>query len=469
MRTEVDRCLAAIARALPSDRVITERDVCEAHARDESEAEGAIPDAVVRASDAHDVAVVLREASAHGVPVTPRGGGTGRTGGAVPVRGGIVIASDRMREIVAIERADGVAIVEPGLVTADLHAALAREGLFWGPDPNSAEQCTIGGNVAENAGGPRSFKHGVTRDWVLGLEVVTGDGTILEVGRRTRKGVTGYDLTSLLVGSEGTLGFVTRAVLRVAPAPEKVITVLAFLPSEAAIAPAITAALDAKVQPRCVELLDEATLEVLRGAASPIAIPEAARALLVVELEGAEELLERDLGRLGDALATVSPFDPLVAVEAGERERFWRVRREMSRALRRSARWKLSEDVVVPRSGIAELIARCRAIAERRGIRMPAYGHAGDGNLHVNLLWDAPEQEPEVHAAIRELFEATIALGGTLSGEHGIGVLKAPYLTLEQSPELIALQRRVKESFDPRGVLNPGKIFPDASARHRAC
>ncbi|MDQ3036928.1 MAG: FAD-binding protein [Myxococcota bacterium] len=470
MRADVDRCVAAIARALPDDRVITDRDVCAAHARDESEAEGAMPDAVVRARDARDVAVVLREASAHGVPVTPRGGGTGRTGGAVPVHGGIVIASDRMREVIAIERVDGIAIVEPGLITGELHGVLEREGLFWGPDPNSWDACTIGGNVAENAGGPRSFKHGVTRDWVLGLEIVTGDGTILELGRRTKKGVTGYDLTSLLVGSEGTLGFVTRAVLRVTPSPEKVITVMAFLDREAAIAPAIAAALDARVTPRCIELLDDATLAVLRAdpGSAAIAIPEAARALLVIELEGGAESLDRDLARLGDALATVSPFDPLVAVEAGERERFWRVRREMSRALRRSARSKLSEDVVVPRSRIAELIATCRAIAEQRGIRMPAYGHAGDGNLHVNLLWDRDEQEANVHAAIRDLFEATIALGGTLSGEHGIGVLKAPYLSIEQSPELIALQRRVKSQFDPRGVLNPGKIFV-ADPPHRGC
>lgn len=464
---EVDRCLAAIARALPSDGVITDVDVRAAHARDESEAEGSMPDAVVRARDATEVSVVLREASSHGVPVTPRGGGTGRTGGAVPMLGGIVLASDHMRDVNAIERVDGIAIVQPGVITGALHAAVEAEGLFWGPDPNSWDQCTIGGNIAENASGPRCFKHGPTRDWVLGLEVVTGDGNILQLGRRTKKGVTGYDLTSLVVGSEGTLGFVTRATLRLTNAPEKVITVMAFLADEAAIAPAITAALDARVTPRCIELLDDATLGVLRGA-SPIAIPEAARALLVIELEGSEESLDRDLARLGDALATISPFDPLVAVEPGERERFWRVRREMSRALRRSARSKLSEDVVVPRSRIAELIARCREIAERRGIRMPAYGHAGDGNLHVNLLWDRDEQAPDVQAAIRELFETTIALGGTLSGEHGIGVLKAPYLALEQSPELIALQRRVKDAFDPRGVLNPGKIFP-ASSHHGAC
>lgn len=459
MRLEVDRCLAEIARALPDGRVTTDLGVREAHARDESEAEGAIPDAVVRARGAAEVSVVMREASERGVPVTPRGAGTGRTGGAVPVRGGIVLACEGMRDVLEIDRTDGVAVVEPGLVTGALYEAVEREGLFWGPDPSSWEQCTIGGNVAENAAGPRAFKHGATRDWVLGLEAVTGDGTILPLGRRTRKGVTGYDLTSLVVGSEGTLAIVTRAVLRLAPLAERVVTVLAFLDREEAIAPAVSAALSARVVPRCIELLDAETLAILRARESSIAIPAEARALLVIELEGAGEAIEHDLARLGDALVSVSPFDPQVAIEPGERERFWRVRRDMSRALRRSAGFKLSEDVVVPRSRLAELIATCRVIAARRGIRMPAYGHAGDGNLHVNLLWDAPEQEPAVHEAIRELFEATVALGGTLSGEHGIGVLKAPYLPLEQPPQLIALQRRVKDVFDPRGVLNPGKIF----------
>ncbi|AKF09501.1 FAD-binding oxidoreductase [Sandaracinus amylolyticus] len=466
MRANVDRCLAAIARALPDDRVITDADVCAAHARDESEAVGAIPDAVIRARGAQEIAVVMREASAHGVPVTPRGAGTGRTGGAVPVRGGIVLACDRMRDIVEIDRVDSLAVVEPGLVTGALYEAVEREGLFWGPDPNSWEQCTIGGNVAENAAGPRAFKHGSTRDWVLGLEVVTAEGTILPLGRRTKKGVTGYDLTSLIVGSEGTLAFVTRAVLRLAPLAERVITVLAFLDREDAIAPAVSAALSARVVPRCIELLDAETLAILRAGASAIAIPEAAKALLVIELEGTSETVESELARLGDALVSVSPFDPLVATETSERERFWRVRRDMSRALRRSAGFKLSEDVVVPRRRLAELITTCREIAARRGIRMPAYGHAGDGNLHVNLLWDHAEQEPAVQQAIRELFETTIALGGTLSGEHGIGVLKAPYLPLEQPEPLIALQRRVKDVFDPRGVLNPGKIFPGDGHRH---
>jgi glycolate oxidase len=426
-----------------------------------------MPDAVVRARDAADVALTMRAASERGVPVTPRGAGTGKVGGAVPARGGIVLSLDRMRAIHEIDRLDGVAVVDPGVITGELHAAAERERLFFGPDPNSWEQCTIGGNVATNASGPRSFKYGATRDWVLGLDIVTGDGTAMSIGRRTSKGVVGYDLPSLIVGSEGTLAIVTRATLRLAALPERVIAVLALLPDESAIAPAIAAAIDARVTPRSIELLDGATLDVVRGA-STIPIPDAARALLVLELDGRADAVERDAIALGEAIAALSPFDVLIAQSASERERFWSVRRDMSRALRRSARFKASEDVVVPRSRIAELLARCRAISGEHGIRMPAYGHAGDGNLHVNLLWDREDQRAAVDLAIRALFEAATSLGGTLSGEHGIGLAKAPYLALALAAETRALQLRIKDAFDPRRVLNPGKIFA-GDAGHRAC
>jgi glycolate oxidase len=463
---DVDRCLAAIARTIADDCVITDPDVRAAHARDESELEGTMPDAVIRPRNARDVAVVVREAAAHRVPVTARGAGTGKAGGAVPLRGGIVLATDRLRAIAGIEREDGIAIVEPGVTTGALHAAVEAEGYFWAPDPNSLEQCTIGGNVACNASGPRSFKYGATREWVVGLEIVTGEGAATFVGRRTRKGASGYDLASLIVGSEGTLAIVTRAFLRLEPAPERVITLLVWLPSVAAVAPAIAAVLARRIVPRCVELLDDETLALMR-AGSLIAAPAEARALLVVELdareaEGGLAQLEREALAIGEALASLTPFDPLVADSTPSRERFWAIRREMSRTLRRSARFKRSEDVIVPRSRIGELIARCRQIAERHGIRMPAYGHAGDGNLHINLLWDDPAQAEAVDRATGELFEAAVALGGSVSGEHGVGALKARWLPLEHSPERLALQRAIKSVFDPCGILNPGKVLSGA-------
>ncbi len=466
MEGAVERCLVALSRALPDDRVLTDRDVCESHARDESEAEGSMPSAVIRARGAQDVVAVLTAAGAHGVPVTPRGAGTGRTGGAVPMRGGLVLACDRMRGDIDIDVRNGTAVVGPGVVTRDVHDAVEAEGLFWGPDPNSWAECTVGGNIAENAGGPRTFKYGATRDWVLGLEIVTGEGTRMDVGRRTRKGVTGYDLTSLVVGSEGTLAVVTRATLRLVPNPEAIVTMLVWLPEVASVPRAIDAVLALRVVPRCVEMLDDQTLDILR-AASSLTVPAGARALLVLELDGTERAVAEDLERVGNALSAWTSFEVGVATVRADRERFWSVRRDMSRALRRQARWKISEDVVVPRTQLPALIDRCRLLSERHGIRMPAYGHAGDGNLHVNLLWDEPSQRPAVDAATAELFASAIELGGTLSGEHGIGALKAPFLGLEQSAAVIEAQRRIKDTFDPKGILNPGKIFP--ATGHGGC
>ncbi|MBX3271440.1 MAG: FAD-binding protein [Sandaracinaceae bacterium] len=459
------KALSALDRALPSGSVITDPDVRAAYARDESEAEPVVPDAVVRVRSTDEVARAMRVASAHGVPVTARAGGTGRTGGAVPARGGWVMAFERFDGIDEISPDDLLAVVRPGTILGDVHAAVEAEGLFYPPDPNSAASCTIGGNVAENAGGPRAFKYGVTRDWVLGLEVVLADGRVLSLGRRTTKGVTGYDLTALVVGSEGTLALVTRATLRLMRRPEAVRTLAVHLADEAAIAAAVRASLTAGIVPRCVEVLDATTLDLLRGAGVPA--PAGSRALCVVEVDGEARRADEDVERLGNALADAGALEVLVAKHEGDRERLWAARRELSRTLRTLSRHKLSEDVVVPRSRLAALLARCREISEHRAVRMPSYGHAGDGNLHVNLLWDTPDERPRVVLAIRDLFEAVVALGGTLSGEHGIGALKAPYLPLEQSDALIDVQRALKATLDPQGILNPDKIFPRAG--HGGC
>lgn len=461
-----DRALIELAARLPSDAVLTERDVREAHARDESEATPVVPEAVVRVRSTREVSAVLEIAHRHDIPVTARGGATSRTGAAVPSPGGWVLALERFDAIVDVDADDMVAVVEPGAITGRIHDTVEQSGLFYGPDPNSLASCTIGGNIAANAGGPRALKYGVTRDWVRGLEVVLADGTVLTLGGRTHKSATGYDLKSLVVGSEGTLAVVTRATLRLVPRPEALRTLMAFVGSEAQIAPAMRACLAARVVPRCAELLDAETLAVLREKGTT-PVPSDARALLLIELDGEETSVDRDMERLGAALDEAGAIEVLVAKHAGDRERLWAVRREMSRALRRRAANKLSEDVVVPRGKLGALIARCRAIGEAHGVRMPAYGHAGDGNLHVNFLWDHPDERPRVDAAIEDLFRAVVELGGSLSGEHGIGIAKAPDLPLEQPVALIELQRRIKAELDPKGILNPGKIF--GTGGHRAC
>jgi glycolate oxidase len=461
--------LIEIERSLGSGAVVTDREVLESYSRDESEAAPHMPDAVVRAQRTQDVVAVMRAASRYQVPVTPRAGGTGRTGGAVPVAGGIVLAFERCNRIKGIEVDDLVAVAEPGVITGQFHAAVEERGLFYPPDPNSLSSCALGGNVAENAGGPRALRYGPTRDYVLGLELVTAGGELLRLGKRTVKGVTGYDLTSLIVGSEGTLGVITEITFKLLPKPEGVATLLALLPDLPAAGRAVGSVLRLGVLPRCLELLDDITLDLVRKQAA-LPFDERARALLLVELDGPQVALERLVELCGNALTEAGALEVLAARHSGERERLWAARRELSHALRKVAKHKIAEDVVVPRSRIPDLIDRCRRISDRSGILMPAYGHAGDGNIHVNFLWNDDSERPQVDAAVDAMFRETIALGGTLSGEHGIGIVKAPYLPLEQSPELIALQERVKALFDPQGILNPGKIFPDQVRRfHGAC
>jgi glycolate oxidase len=444
--------------------VLTRADAGAPYATDDSDVAGRFPDAVVLAASADDVAVTLAVAESCEVPVTPRAGGTGRTGGAVPVAGGIVLATHALARIKEIDRENLVAVVEPGVVTGELHAAVEREGLFYAPDPNSLESCRVGGNLAENAGGPRAFKYGVTRDWVLGLEACLVGGRVVRTGKRTVKGVTGYDVTALLVGSEGTLAVFTEATLRLVPKPPAVSTALALFADVRAAAGAVRAIVAAGIVPRCLEMLDAATLDAVRAAG--VAVDARAGAMLLVEVDG--EGAEATLLRVGEAaLASPGAVDVVVAQDGVQRDRLWAARRMLSKATRRLARHKLSEDVVVPRTRIADLLDRVDAIGVETGVRHLAYGHAGDGNLHVNFLWNDDAERPAVDRAITALMRATVELGGTLSGEHGIGVSKLPYLRLEQSEDLIDLQRDIKHAFDPKGLLNPGKIFP--AGGHRAC
>jgi len=461
------RAVLTLSRALGESVVRDDPAVCEAAAHDESEAPWVVPAAVVEARSADDVAAVLRVCHDEGVAVFPRGAGTGRVGGATVTVPGIVLDTTRLNTLDELNPQDALAVVGPGLVTGAFHAAAEAEGMFYPPDPQSAQWCTLGGNLATNAGGPRAFKYGVTRDWVLGLEAILPGGTHVAMGRRTRKGVTGYDLTALLVGSEGTLAVITRATLRLVALPTAVVGVWARFSSVLAAGAAVVELARRGLRPRCVELLDGVCCAVLDAAVAGLGL-DGAGALLLLECDGYDP---RAVSAEAEAVAAVcvaaGAEGVSLAEEADAREALWAARRVMSRALRARARWKLSEDVVVPVTAVPRLLEAVQTIAETERLTLPTYGHAGDGNLHVNLLWDHPDEAPRVERAIASLFRATLSLGGTLSGEHGIGVLKAPFLPWEQSSALIALQRSVKASFDPRGVLNPGKIFGATS--HRGC
>jgi glycolate oxidase len=454
----LEKARSLLERALGPSKVLVDRDACAAYAGDESEQEAVVPDAVVLARSADDIAAALAAASEAGVPITPRAAGSGKSGGCVPVAGGIVLATHGMSSIVEIDRAELVAVVEPGVLLADLHAAVEAEGLFYPPDPNSVKICALGGNIAENASGPRCFKYGPTRDYVLGLDVVTMSGARLATGKRTVKGVAGYDVTSLLVGSEGTLAVTTRATLKLVPKPEMVATLLALFDDVDGCGAAVGALVAARLRPRCIELLDASTLAAVRARGVPV--DARAGAMLLLEVDGAGSACEAEMERVGQVCAESGALDVLAAQDAAQRERLWEARRMLSVATRAMAKYKISEDVVVPRPRLPDLLRAIQSIAQSTGIRMLSYGHAGDGNLHVNLLWDDPELAPRVEEALGRLFRAVLSLRGTLSGEHGIGSSKAEYLALEQSEELIELQRRLKAVFDPQGLLNPFKIFP---------
>ena len=464
-RGAVDKAVRELDRRLGPSKVDTSDAGRQAFSRDDSAAIGRLPDAVVLAGGRDDVATALAVCEAAGVPVTPRAAGTGRTGGAVPVAGGIVLATHGMNAIVDVDRDDLVAVVGPGVIAADLHAAVEAEGLFYPPDPNSLATCMIGGNVAENAGGPRAFKYGVTREYVLGLEVCLMGGRVLRTGRRTVKGVTGYDVTSLLVGSEGTLGVFTEVTLKLVHAPTEIATVLALYPGVRAAAAAVQRVIARGLVPRCLELMDEWTLEAVRR--QGVAVDARARAMLLVEVDARNAALDGTLEVLGETLEEGGDaIDVVAAQDAAQRARLWEARRMLSMATRKLARHKLSEDVVVPRSKLVQLLDEAARICEAEAVRHLTYGHAGDGNMHVNFLWDDESERPAVDRAIDGLMRATVRLGGTLSGEHGIGVSKAAYLPIEQTTELIALQQDLKRAFDPSGLLNPGKIFPTG---HTSC
>ncbi len=459
-----EKAARLLDRALGPSKVLSDRSSRERFAGDESEAPATVPDLVVLAEVPADIEAALRVAREAEVPITPRAGGTGRTGGAVPVAGGIVLCTLGMNRIKEIDRREGIAVVEPGVILGDLHDAVEKEGWFYPPDPNSVVGCALGGNVAENAGGPRAFKYGVTRDYVLGVEAMPIGGGRLQVGRRTRKGVTGYDVTGLLVGSEGTLAVFGDITLKLVPKPESVMTLLALFADVRDAGGAVEAIIANGLMPRCIELLDDATLAAMRAAGN--AINPRAGAMLLIEVDGDEDATLRQAQRVADS-CEAQALDVVVAQDAAQRDRLWAARRKMSPAVRRMAKHKLSEDVVVPRQRIGDLLDRVRATGERQRIRNVTYGHAGDGNLHVNFLWDDDAEVPRINAAIEQLFRDVVELGGTLSGEHGIGVLKAPYLGIEQSEALITLQRDLKRVFDPQGLLNPGKIFPRVG--HRDC
>jgi len=461
------RHVAALRAAAGDEAVLDDPERLEPYARDETEALRFPPDVVVRPASVEQVEAVLRLAHAERLPVVPRGGGTGLSGGALPVCGGIVLALERLDRIRVIDERDLVAEVEVGVTTAALQDAVEARGLFYPPDPSSRESCQLGGNLAEDAAGPRSLRYGTTRRWVLGVEAVLADGRRIRAGGRNRKDATGYALAQLLVGSEGTLAVLTAATLALIARPAATLTlVLPFGRLEDAAA-AVERILSAGYDVAACELMEEAALAaVARVETLPPPLVGSA-AMLLIELHGRDpEALLEDAAGVESVAHDAGSGDAMVADDAAGQQRLWRVRRKIGEAVKGISPYK-EADTVVPRSRLAELVRAARRAAERQGLTAICYGHAGDGNLHVNLLrGELPDElwRARRDAAEEELFREVLSLGGRITGEHGVGWVQRRFLPLALGPAELELSLALKRAFDPRGILNPGKIFPDPGA-----
>lgn len=421
-----------------------------------------LPDLVVFPKTPHQISEILKLANSARFPVIPRGAGTGFTGGTLPVEGGVVLVLTKMNKILQIDPANLLAIVEPGVVTYDLQREVEKIGLFYPPDPASLKSSTIGGNVAECAGGPRAVKYGTTKDYVLGLEVVLPTGEIISTGVQTVKSVVGYDLTKLLVGSEGTLGIITKIILRLIPLPKAKRTMLAIFPTIESAANAVSQTISSKIVPTTLEFMDNACIRCVEDYLH-MGLPTEAGALLIIEIDGATEALAGEIEEIKKICQLNKALEIKVANDNQEAEELWKARRAVSAAVVKLNPTKINEDVTVPRSRVPDILRRVEEIAKKYNLIIVNFGHAGDGNIHVNVLIDRkkPGEEERAHEAVKEIFAATLELGGTISGEHGIGITKAPYIAMELGDMGLEIMKRIKKVFDPNNILNPGKIFPE--------
>lgn len=451
--------LARLREVVGGENVLVDEERVEPYAGDALK-EKFPPEAVVLPRGAQEVSEILKLANERGFPVTARGGGVGYTGGAVPVEGGIVVGTDRMNRVREVSVENLYAVTEPGVTTYALQQAVEELGLFYPPDPASYKNSYIGGNIAENAGGIRSAKYGVTKHYVLGLEVVLPTGEIVRTGGATSKNVVGFDLTGLICGSEGMLGIITEATLKLLPLPEATRTVRATFKTMRAACACPPAFTRARVTPVAIEVLDRSSIRAVESEFAFGIDPEAG-ALLLVSVDGPREEVEREARLVEDVVRELGGYDVLRSESREDEDKLWDVRRALSPAIKKFGTLKFNEDVVVPRSRVPELIERVEEIGRKFDTFVVNFGHLGDGNIHVNFMCERTDAEAvaRARAAVGETFASSVELGGTISGEHGIGYVKAPYLGMALGRETIEAMRRIKRALDPRGILNPGKMF----------
>ncbi len=445
------------------DQVILDRFDLEPYSHDETEDLEFFPDAAIRPSSAAEISEIMKICHQNNIPVTTRGGGTGLSGGALPVYGGIVLSTERMNRIIEIDKENLMATVQPGLITHNLHQAVEAEGLFYPVDPASKESCTIGGNIAECAGGPRALKYGVTKDYVYGLTCVLADGRIFKTGGKLLKNVSGYNLTQLIVGSEGTLCIVAEIIVKLIPLPRYKRTLLAPFDSLEKAARGLTQIFMNRIVPSAAEFIERAAIKAAEDKFEKKFPHSDAAALLLFEIDGdREDVLDEQAEKIGEICLAHDAADVFVADNPEKQAEMWQMRRNIGEAVKSIAIYK-EEDTVVPRAHLPELVEKITAISKKYGILTISYGHAGDGNIHCNIIKkdisddDWNNKLPQV---INELFREVVILGGSISGEHGIGWVQKDYLPIALSDVELGLMRSIKKVFDPKGILNPGKMLP---------
>ncbi len=451
--------LSEISDIVGLEHLITAEKTLADYATDATKLEF-MPDAVVFPGNNQQVSQILQLATEKGLPVVPRGAGSGMSGGSLPVKGGLVMGMNRFDRILTIDEDNLICKVEPGVITGHLQEAVEKVGLFYPPDPASLNISTLGGNVAECAGGLRAVKYGVTRDYVLGLTVALPTGQIIKTGVETMKGVAGYDLTRLIIGSEGTLAVITAITLRLIPKPSARKTMIAFFQDVPSAVRTVSNIIRNKIIPTILEFMDRLCLECVRDEMD-LPFPAQAGAMLLIEVDGDDMLVELEAERVREVCERGGALNFEAATDKEEAERLWDARRNISPSLYKLRPHKINEDIVVPRSRMAELVGYLAELSQQYGLPIPAFGHAGDGNIHVNVMLDknnAGELE-NAHVLVKALFRRVIQMGGTITGEHGVGITKAPYLEMEIPRAGLELMSRIKQAFDPGGILNPGKIF----------
>jgi D-lactate dehydrogenase len=463
LKRYLDKHLNGKFRSIVGDKgLFTDPADCLPYGYDNSRLQ-ATPEAVLFATEHEQVGAIAKLCHEHRIPLIPRGKGTGTTGATVPQRGGIVLSLERMNRILEVDTDNRLARVEPGVTNKQLQDRLAEEGFFWPPDPTSAAVCTIGGNLAYNSAGPRAVKYGTPRENTLGLKAITGRGETITTGVRTTKGVVGYDLTRLLIGSEGTLAIITEAILKLTPKPETKRTLQASYRDIHSAANAVSSIMGQPVTPCALEFMDGVALEMVREF-SDLHLDRRVGALLMIEIDGSEQSIKTDTKALVKAAQTEGLLEVHTAETQEEIARLWKTRKALSPALRNIAPKKINEDVVVPVSSIPKLIDSLQQLSQESGITIVNFGHAGNGNIHVNLLLDPkdPKQLKAGDYCLKSLFSLVLSLGGTLSGEHGIGVVKRQFVEQEIEPASLNLMHAIKQQFDPHQILNPGIGLPDS-------